>query len=331
MALLDARNGEPLHDLSPSFSDAVSCLEFSNAGARLAAAGYDRKLVLWTLSKDEEGTEWRSSAVLEALPRYKGASSGRVGYSLAWSPNEQLLAVTDGYGRGRLLAEDGTLIETWRGESPGGTTKVIWRADSDRLLIVDSATVYWRHGRTGVRLPLVEAGGELTCPDPVVVMAVHPNGTQLVTGHRRRCARWWSLNSGTLLAEREFPPDVFDPERDEVAALAFDSTGKRLALSTREGSIVYVLDARSREILWESEWLGAHFWEAMELTWSPDDSRLWAAFECGGGDLYCFGPELGKDRITIESSPIPRFGGSIGVLCTFEGLGAVRLDGERVW
>src|SRR5690606_19560098 len=114
--------------------------------------------------------------------------------------------------------------------------------------------------------------------------------------------------------EHVVPDPIFPGQLDEVAGAAFSPDGRILALSTCRNSHVFLFDVETGERVWMSEFLGAHFSEPLELAWSPDSSRIWYTFACGGG-------EIGSHAVSAQarSDPyqgrglLPRFGGDSGL------------------
>ena len=155
----------------------------------------------------------------------------------------------------------------------------------------------------------------LEIDDDLTALAVSPDGAELWTGHEegRLCIR--DLATGAVLREDAFPDPwmVYDvEERDWVASLAFDPSGRRVALSIAPSIHVTVIDAETLEVLHASDHLGAHFGEAMPVRWSPDGDRVLAAYWCGGGRLLEFTEEDAGGRAIVDRAGPPRFAGGRG-------------------
>jgi len=138
----------------------------------------------------------------------------------------------------------------------------------------------------------------------------------------------WSLKTGELLSETSYPDAVMEFIIHDIADLAFSPSGDRLALSTREGSWIHVLDTATLEELWRSGYKGGHFSEVMQLSWSSDGSRLWYAFACGGGRLEVVEPVGDEVAVAVANSRIPSYSGPTGLISNFAGVGLVDPDGR---
>jgi hypothetical protein len=150
----------------------------------------------------------------------------------------------------------------------------------------------------------------------LVALALAPDGERIATGHTGGWARLWDIESGELLAARQFvDPFITEPD-DQVAVIAFSPDSERLAWTTREGSFAELVDAASFELLWQSEFQGAHFGEAMPIAWSPDGSRVWYAFECGSGLLLTATAGARPRENGIVPGAVPAFAGGRGATVT---------------
>jgi len=327
--LLDAASGEHLRDLEPVLSNVPWALEFSPDGERLAGLGHDGKLVVWSL------TRALASPPLAALPSCEDrAKEYPFGASMAWSPSADRLVVGDWDGNTSLWTATGELVQRWVVSDPPGDPQLAWSPDGELLLTADGALIRARDAETGEVVSKAARPGEIDCGDEIVALAIHPQGRLVATGHADDCLRLWNPETGKLEYERRYPDSFFPERENELAAIAFSPDGERLAFSTREGTYVRVIDVQTRERLWTSDYHGAHFFEVMQLCWSPDGSRLWYSFACGGGGLFCVEPEGEAAPVVVGSSNVPRFAGAIGVIRPRDagsGIGAVGFDGERLW
>ena len=159
-----------------------------------------------------------------------------------------------------------------------------------------------------------------------MTFATHPTEALLVTGHAEGRAVLWNSRSGERAFEFQIPATVF-LEYLDVAWAAFAPNGKTLALSTREGSNVYLLDVGTGELTWTSEYVGGHFSAPLHIAWSADSSSLWWAFHCCGNDVpgsYTMTSQL-PTEVQGGFGPLPRFGGDIGLTITSDEAGNRRV------
>ena len=327
--LLRAETGEALAVLEPVLSDDVWNLAFSPDGARLAGLGHDGKLVLWKLG--DGGEMVRVAGPLDALPAHGEVMHDfPFGSELSWSPTGERLIAGDTSGANSLWSPEGELILRWTVSDPRGDPQLVWSSDGERLLTADGSELQVRSAKTGALLGDGDGPARIQCTQPIVAVALHPDGQLAATGHVNSTLKLWSLESGELLFEQQYLDRFIPEEEDEVAAIAFSPSGAQMALSIREGSHVWIVDVETKQRLWVSEFLGAHFFEVMQLRWSPDSSRLWFVFQCGRARLYCVNPAAGGKPTVIDDANPPQFGASRGVILSGRQIGLVDYGGRRL-
>ena len=162
-------------------------------------------------------------------------------------------------------------------------------------------------------------------------MDLHPNGTLLATGHDDCRVKLWNVVSGQLVGETKFTGNWVHEEDDDIGDLVFSPSGDRLAYSTRDGTHIVVGDSSSLRDIWISRFLGAHFFEAYRICWSPDGSRLWYAFECGSALLFSVDPQPGAEPEEHGDGHVPLFGGETGVILSPDEVHVIDLRGTRIW
>ncbi len=317
--LWDPRELVPRERLEPGLGGTPWALEFAPDGMRLAALAERGALVVWELA---DGT----SAATRAPGRMRQVLHGRLGLlrlpfgaAIAWAPGSAHLAVVESAGRALLSDSSGEVLLRWEISRTFATPPVAWTGDGRSVLTALGEAIEIRTLDTDAnREPAVR---RLLAQSPVVTLAVHPTRDLLVTGHDRSRAILWDLATGERVREHEVPDPWLPEDEDEVAWAAFSPDGKVLALSTRGGSHVFLLDVQRGELLWTSEFLGAHFCEPLELAWSPDSSRIWYAFACGGGELgsHALSPSARHEPYSGQGR-LPRFGGELGLTITTAGV-----------
>lgn len=317
--LLDSRTGELLRILEPHLDDDVWALEFSPNQRRLAALGHDGSLIVWDLRKDRA-----SSPVVAVCPSGEHLRNYPFGSLLSWSPTGDRLVAGDLNGNNSLWTANGKLVAIWNVSDPVGDPQLLWTPDGASLLSADGKVVRILNAETGELL-----ARKIECEAEIVALAIHPRGKRIATGHINSKLDTWNLETGELILEEQYLEPRFSEEEDEVAAISFSPDGGLMGISLRQGTAVFVVETDSRKRIWTSKYLGAHFFEVMQLAWSPDGCRFWFSFECGRGRLYCFAPSTLADPEIIYKSRIPRFGTHLGVVLEKE-TGVVSTAGDRI-
>ncbi len=329
VALLDATDGERVYLFAQGLGFAPWALAFSPDGRRLAGIGHDGRLRLWTLpgNLEENAT---STELLNAVPAWEW-DSWPFGITMTWSPTGRRLVVADHDGRVSLWTSSGDVVKRWNQNDPATDETVIWTRDGSLLLIAEGPLVQLRDGVWGELRSEGALVGKIRCPQRVVAMAIHPREDLLVTGHADCRLMVWSLRTGDLVTEGYFRDPVMQEKSDEIASIAYSPAGDRLGISIREGCFVFVLDPKRLTSVWSSEWLGAHFGEAVRILWSPNGARLWFAFECGSGDLYWVAPKDNAEPKSRENTNVPTFCGEVGAIITGGTVHAVTAEGVLKW
>jgi hypothetical protein len=316
--LLDAATGTLRRELAP-LEAPTWALEFSPDGSRLAGVGHDGRWRLWDL---EAGSAGELRRAVEA-----SRISYPFGIRIAWAPDGARLVIVDERGDASLWSVAGDELARWTLEGSECDRRVLWLPSGQRLLTTAGEVVELRDGRTGAAL-----ARPITCPRPIVALALAPDARTVASGHADGWGLLWDLASGAELARRQFVDPWLPEPSDEIAAIAFAPMGGQLAWSTREGSFVEVRDAASLELSWQSEFLGAHFGEALPLRWSPDGSHLWYAFECGRGGIETVSPRLGAVSRLLAPAAVPAFAGTRGTLVASGGVTVVdSASGRMLW
>ncbi|SDE77351.1 WD40 repeat [Myxococcus virescens] len=245
---------------------AVNATAWSPAGARLASAGSEGKVRLWS----------DSGQALGALDGH----GGRDVRALGWSEEGTRLAT--GGDDGRLCVWDvnaGTRVRTpveltpW---SHGQQSRVEHAAlTPDGRTLAGAGTTVSPTGRKGtVQVWDVGSGTELLripeTPSPVVELKWTPDGASLIIVYSQGAWNLWHRTSGVLRR--------MEPGLTGIVAAALNPDRTHLALSTSEQ--LAVLDLSTGAFV-----ASARTWLIqLALAWSPDGTRLASGGE--GGLLF---------------------------------------------
>ena len=303
--VLDAASGVRLSTLE-SMAEAVWALAVSPDGQRLAALSHGGSLRFFDLATGHVLATSRA-----------GEPSGWTypfGIFLDWDPTGARLVVVRTNGESSLWSRAGDLVARWELEGLDNDMRAQWLPGGRKLLTGSGNAVEQRDGSTGEVL-----SRPIECPEPIVVLDLSPDGETLITGHNGGWSRLWDLDRGVELASAQFVDPLFPEPDDEIAALAFSPDGSELLLSTREGTFVELRQTSTLQLLRQTEFLGAHFGEAIPVRWSPDGSRAWYAFECGGGMLSTFA-RRGKHYEDLALASLPVFARQRGALVSSRGV-----------
>ena len=309
--LLRDPSGEELRELD-SLGTCATELSFAPAGGHLAAVSDRGELRVWDLGSEGPRSTW---ARLAWTGRPGWLFSLKHHQRLAWSPDGARLVSLHTNGTGCVWSARGKRLLELDVVPFDADPLAAWTAQGE-LVVADFYDLFiHRFGEHEADAPPVSVR-TIACGDPVLALAVSPREGLLATGHANSALRLWSLRSGARLEERSFhdPIDwLYEPE-DEVAQLAFSPDGARLAIATRGGTHVYVIDVATGEELYASEYLGAHFQEVPQLAWSRDGAHLWHSFACTTGDLWCVSLDGGAEpRRVLAGGRVPALGRGLGV------------------
>jgi WD40 repeat protein len=286
--LWDTKSNQVLRVLEDAEAE-IRCLTFNADGALLAAGGADRFIHLW---------DTRTGAQLGGRAELPGLAVG-----LSLSPANDRLARVDGSGLRVWDVQSGELVV----DLPKNANAVAYSPDGqwlavagDELELLDSATGGSRLHLEGPRpplhvvafatsSPLVAVGGTasadiwiwdtrsgepaLLIPDAVAgctvqALAFHPRRPLLAIGG----CDWFEATGADGIVTLW---DVEARRREALLgggamALAFDPTGRRLAVASAD-HVIHVWDIPGRRLL--GEWT-AHSDTIRGLAFSPDGSRL---------------------------------------------------------
>jgi len=177
-------------------------------------------------------------------------------FSVAFSPDGQILAALSDDGVRLWRASDGALLRTIEETggsvafSPDGQTLAVTTADGVRMLRVSDGALVRTIGETGGR------------------MAFSPDGQTLAV-KTADGVRLWRVSDGTLLRTLQVP----------VLNVVFSPDGSTLASGSRDDSIVRLWRVSNGTLLRELE---GHRHSATNVAFSPDGQTL----ASGSGDLY---------------------------------------------
>lgn len=315
--LWDPRELIPREQLEPALGSTPWALAFAPDGERLAALAEFGLLVIWDLASTAGDAPTRPGQARQVLSGRLGVLRQPFGAAIAWAPSSAHLAVVESAGQALLCDSSGEVLMRWEASRTFATPPLAWTADGRSVLTAKGE---------GIEIRTLNADADqephvrgLWAQSPVVTLAVHPQRDLLVTGHDRSRAILWDLATGERVREHEIPDPWLPEDEDEVGWAAFSPDGKVLALSTLGGSHVFLLDVENGELLWTSEYLGAHFSEPLELAWTPDSSRIWYAFACGSGPVgsHALSPSARPEPYSGRGR-LPRLGGELGLTITVE-------------
>lgn len=319
VTLVSARSGRDLRTWA-HLESAVLELAFDPSGETLAVLSDDGRLHLG----DVLGTA-PPSAHAALAPEPAEDCGWAFGVDLRFDPTgERLLVAAPGRGARVWSAERGdasprlALIRPTCGSGPA------WSADGS-LLAVSGRHV---EGASANDVVFVEAESgrprerRLTTPGPLAVVALHPDGERVATGHLDGKLRIWDLETGWQLFEHTYVDPIFGG--GYVNALAFSPDGRTLACATGTGVVTFFVDVDSGRILWESGFHGGRMGEPFELHWAPDSGSIAYAFVSGGMAVRSLdvrggfresrhargaAPHLGADGLGVSA----RWGGFAGI------------------
>ena len=215
---------------------------------------------------------------------------------------------------------------------------MIWSGDGSFFVSANGPVVELRDGESGARLPESSGLREIRCPERLVSLDLHPDGTSLATGHSGCRLALWDLESGECVREARFPdPDFPEPDA-RINSIAFSPSGEHLAISSGEDAWVYVVDPETLGQRWTSGHLGYQYGIDVPVGWSPGDARLWfRKWTNGGGNRYRPGLHCvdfaspGRRSVCVGGTKLPIFGGDRGAIIDRRKVQLVDGEGRRLW
>ncbi len=210
LVLFDLQNGDLLTTLE-EHRDAITALAFQPQGNWLASGGYDKQIILWSVSagKKKALKKWDAPAGVTALavsPNGKYlASGGEDNNIILWEVGEvgtgkQLFTLK---GHTKKISEGGLAFDS--------TGELLASASLDKTARL------WKV-KTGKPLNTLEGH-----TDAVNNLAFSPDDKWLATSSNDKTMRLWEVNSGNSLK-------VFSSHRALVSGLSFVAEGKKLVL-----------------------------------------------------------------------------------------------------
>lgn len=316
VVLRDLESGRT-HELVPAFADPCWKACFDPTGDRLAVLDHRNRLTVWTLVDGQGISSWSDRVGQEVPGETPYSLSFPGGVGLSWSDDGLYLAARASGVRAiwsrkgeRLRQWDGGPRPRWSGHElwlPLGRSLQVWSVDGDR----------------------VELSRSLELEEDLESFALGAEGDVVWTGHPggRVCRR--DGRTAEVLAEHVLP-DLFadEEENDWIARIEVSPDGNRLACSMAPSVHVRVLDGRSMELVHDSDFLSAHFGEAMEVTWSPDGERVFAAFPCSKDPLRWFSPDQPGGVKVTDRAVLPIFRGEVGVVLVRRRARRIAPDGK---
>lgn len=257
-----------------SNSGPVQIVSFSLDGRRLASAGADGRVRIW-------------SVVSGTPERVLDGSTSSV-QDIDFSPTGKLLA--SGHADGSLILWDissGKKMASFQGHA-SAVRAVAFRPDGSQIASGgdDGAIKLWK----------VEAGGDTHTlsghSGPVHCLAFGPGGKLLASGGSDRFIRVWDVDRGEEV-------NILSGHLDAVKTLAFSPSGRELASASRDQAILLwdlVTNKTSSSLPLPAP--------ARSLAFSPDGEQLAVAGEDGRLRLLGFAQDHTSQVFSGHSGPI---------------------------
>ena len=274
-------------DRSIDAAQKLVAVAFSPTGALVAAAGDDRRILIWdaktgTRHLSIEGHASRVNAIafgpdgsvlascsddheVRLFDTRTGARTtswrleGRTALDLAFSPSESQLALANDQGQVELWTSDGAhRAQVLRGHG-ASVHALAYSADGRRLATAsrDKSVRLWDVSR-GVQVRVLQGHTAV-----VRGVAISANGKTVASASYDKTIRVWDGETG----ETRFVGEGSD---DEVLSVALSPDGTRLASASWDRSI-RIWDVRSGVLIEKLEGHGAAVWD---VAYSPEGSLL---------------------------------------------------------
>jgi WD40 repeat protein len=270
---------------------AVSTVEFSPDGVRLASVGMDHDLLLWDAKTGKRLLTLKSQFCgLHTIVSF--SPDGKYLAAPASSPSLKVWYTAVGRARFALGGhEDFPLLAAF---SPGG----------QHLATVDWPSPEWcgavqiRDARTGARRATLRNAAEISS------LAYSPDGRRLATGGREGTVTVWEMGSGstalTLKGEDEVLRVAFSPDRRKLAAGSFNSVRVWALPSGRECWTLGGHDAFPVRLMFSSDdrWL-ASAWTRIRLERLPNGDGMPRFY---GGEVIVWDATTGKKRLALPAA-----------------------------
>lgn len=207
------------------------------------------------------------------------------GWDLAWHPDGNSIAVVANDGGAALHEISGAVIRRFIGHS-GRITGVAWRGTGEQLITAGSDhTARVWDPATGREVL------RLSHPDSVMAARWSPDGTTIATACWDHRLRLWDAETGQL-------EQTIDAGALQLLSVSFDPSGRTLATTARGGDVV-LFDRATGKRLFS---LGGHSDAVPVAVWSPDGGLLATAGY--DGQLRIWDPSTGALLATRATGPL---------------------------
>lgn len=223
----NATAGTQLAALTPT--GRVGTLAVSPDGRLIATGSMGNEIQIWQLSHGQDGTMSAGDGPVATLKGHQTAVA-----ALAFSPDGQLLASGDAFGRARLWKRSSNGWEPLHelvGHSEG-ITAIRFAPDGQRVITAsDDHTCGQWSVATGEEIRELV----LKHTKPVASLDLSPDGELALTTSDDGLARLWRLASATLVAQVQSPGGPFN-------AVGFSPDASRAVLTSAHDKRVYLWD-----------------------------------------------------------------------------------------